>query len=63
VSALLDTREIARVLDRHVSGDEPNGHALWAVWLLERWLRKQVLTGADQVLTGANPVLTGTNSC
>lgn len=49
VSSLLDGREVARLLDRHVSGAEPNGHALWAIWLLERWLRRVVITQSQRV--------------
>ena len=40
VSGVLDTGVVARLLDDHVSGARSNGHVLWTVWLLERWLRR-----------------------
>ena len=40
VSGLLDAAVVRRLLDDHVSGRTANGHVLWTVWLLERWLRR-----------------------
>ena len=52
VSSVLDTRELARLLDAHTDGARSHAHALWAVWLLERWLRR--LT-PEPVRTGLQP--------
>jgi asparagine synthase (glutamine-hydrolysing) len=52
---LLDTREISRLFDQHVTGVRPNGHVLWTVWLLERWLRR-VTTPAVQAHTHHAPI-------
>ncbi|MEO7192535.1 MAG: asparagine synthase (glutamine-hydrolyzing) [Vicinamibacterales bacterium] len=37
--ALLDTRELTRRFDDQVAGRSANDYALWAAWVLERWLR------------------------
>jgi asparagine synthase (glutamine-hydrolysing) len=41
VSALLDIREARALFERHVSGNTDHSYALWAIWVLERWLRQQ----------------------
>ena len=56
VSDLLDMREIARMLEGHTSGRQPNGHALWTIWLLERWLRRCVPQAAAGSATAPYPV-------
>jgi asparagine synthase (glutamine-hydrolysing) len=35
----LDVGELRRRFDAHAAGRSEDGYALWAVWVLERWLR------------------------
>jgi asparagine synthase (glutamine-hydrolysing) len=37
--AYLDRRRLSRQCQDHLAGRAHNGYALWAVWVLERWLR------------------------
>jgi asparagine synthase (glutamine-hydrolysing) len=39
VSSHLDGADVKRRFDSHVKGQSDESHALWAVWVLERWLR------------------------
>jgi asparagine synthase (glutamine-hydrolysing) len=39
VSSHLDMRELRRRFNLHRSGHVDDGYALWAVWVLERWLQ------------------------
>jgi asparagine synthase (glutamine-hydrolysing) len=39
VSAHLDMRELRRRFNLHRTGQVDDGYALWAVWVLERWLQ------------------------
>jgi asparagine synthase (glutamine-hydrolysing) len=39
VSGHLDIRELRRRFNLHRSGRVDDGYALWAVWVLERWLQ------------------------
>jgi hypothetical protein len=38
VTAHLDARDLRRRFDDHVAGRADHAYALWAVWVLERWL-------------------------
>ncbi|MCC7009081.1 MAG: asparagine synthase (glutamine-hydrolyzing) [Acidobacteria bacterium] len=38
VAAHVDTRALAALFDDHVAGKADESYALWAVWVLERWL-------------------------
>ncbi len=40
VSGLLDMAAVRRVLDNLTPGHDSHAYALWAVWLLDRWLRR-----------------------
>lgn len=40
-SALVDRRCLGDFLDEHRRGTADRSHALWAVWVLERWLRRE----------------------
>jgi hypothetical protein len=35
----LDRQDLARRLDRHQRQQTDSAYALWAAWILERWLR------------------------
>ena len=37
----LDWQHLNRCFEEHVSGRRNHSYALWAVWILERWLRQQ----------------------
>jgi asparagine synthase (glutamine-hydrolysing) len=39
VSSHVDAADVKRRFDSHVTGQSDESHALWAVWVLERWLR------------------------
>jgi hypothetical protein len=39
VACLIDGRELKRRFDAHRNGQTDQSYALWAVWVLERWLR------------------------
>jgi len=39
VSAYVDTADLARRFEAHRQHQVDGGYALWAVWVLERWLR------------------------
>jgi asparagine synthase (glutamine-hydrolysing) len=39
--ALLDMRTVRALFDEHRRGSHDHSYALWAVWVLERWLRRQ----------------------
>ena len=41
VGAHLDTRHLGTLLDAQQRGERDHGYALWAAWVLERWLRDQ----------------------
>jgi asparagine synthase (glutamine-hydrolysing) len=41
VSSLIDMREARALFERHLSGHADHSYALWAIWMLERWLRQQ----------------------
>ena len=40
IHELLDTREITATIERHGSGRDPRGAQLWALVMLELWLRR-----------------------
>ena len=40
VASHVDTREIGRWFLEHRSGAADHSYALWAVWVLERWLQR-----------------------
>jgi asparagine synthase (glutamine-hydrolysing) len=40
VAGHIDRTQLARRLTQHESGAADNGYALWAVWVLERWLQQ-----------------------
>jgi asparagine synthase (glutamine-hydrolysing) len=40
IAAHLDVRELKRRFEAHRTGRANNGYALWASWILERWLRE-----------------------
>jgi asparagine synthase (glutamine-hydrolysing) len=41
VNAILDTRRVRRLLGEFQPHMASHAYALWAVWLLEKWLRRQ----------------------
>jgi asparagine synthase (glutamine-hydrolysing) len=41
VGGCIDRAELTRMFAAHCSGERQNGFALWAVWVLERWLADQ----------------------
>lgn len=43
ISANFDTRRITRLLEEHRTGGQDHSHALWALWMFERW--KSVASG------------------
>ena len=49
VSALVDTTAVRRMLADLQPSHASHAYALWAVWLLERWLRR-VGTGVNTQL-------------
>jgi asparagine synthase (glutamine-hydrolysing) len=40
-STLVDRERVARLFTEHRSHHRDHSHALWAVWMLERWARQQ----------------------
>lgn len=53
VTSLLDRRALATRFENHRSGRSESGYALWAVWVLERWLRDQHDRSRQEPLTAA----------
>jgi hypothetical protein len=41
VSGLIDPHELQRRVALHRSGASDESYALWAVWMLERWMREK----------------------
>ena len=41
VGDYVDRAELNRLFTSHCSGERPNSYALWAMWVLERWLEDQ----------------------
>ncbi|HUK37420.1 MAG TPA: asparagine synthase (glutamine-hydrolyzing) [Vicinamibacterales bacterium] len=41
VGGCIDRAELSRMFASHSSGERQHGYALWAVWVLERWLADQ----------------------
>jgi len=41
VADYVDRAELNRLFTSHCSGERPNSYALWAMWVLERWLEDQ----------------------
>ncbi len=41
VAALLDHARLRALAEEHFAGARDHWHALWAVWVLERWLRQR----------------------
>jgi asparagine synthase (glutamine-hydrolysing) len=40
LSTYVDARELGRRFDLHCRGERDESYALWAVWVLERWLKR-----------------------
>jgi hypothetical protein len=38
VARFLDTKELSTRLEEHLARRSDQSHALWAAWVLERWL-------------------------
>jgi asparagine synthase (glutamine-hydrolysing) len=53
VSDWLDQTRIRTLADAHFSGAANHWHALWAVWVLERWLRQREPSAARASRAGA----------
>jgi asparagine synthase (glutamine-hydrolysing) len=49
IGSLLDSRDLGRRFDEHRAGHVEHGYALWAAWVLERWLRQTASASADMV--------------
>ena len=39
IDGSLDRQELGRKFEAHISSRSDHGYALWAIWVLERWLR------------------------
>jgi hypothetical protein len=39
IGAAVDVNDLTRRFDDHRAGTRDEGYALWAAWVLERWLR------------------------
>jgi asparagine synthase (glutamine-hydrolysing) len=39
IGAVVDVNDLTRRFDEHRDGTRDEGYALWAAWVLERWLR------------------------
>jgi len=39
IASVVDTKDLARRFEDHKAGRRNETHALWAVWVLERWMR------------------------
>ena len=48
VAAHLDRRALVRLYEDHVARGVDGAYALWAVWVLERWLTKQTAESASR---------------
>jgi asparagine synthase (glutamine-hydrolysing) len=59
VENVLDTHDLRRRFDEHRRGARDHGYALWAVWVLERWLES-----ANQLTPSRRPAeqVTGINT-
>jgi asparagine synthase (glutamine-hydrolysing) len=53
LSQYVDMRDLARRFSAHCAGDEQHGYALWAVWVLERWLRGVAAVQSEHRLAAA----------
>jgi asparagine synthase (glutamine-hydrolysing) len=50
VNSILDTSVVRRLMAEFQPGMASHAYALWAVWLLEKWLRSQQVTALDAVM-------------
>jgi len=49
VSGHLDMRQLERRFGQHQRAEADHGYALWAVWVLERWLRQTKVSAEPQL--------------
>ena len=47
VAGLLDAAELRRRFDEHLEGHSNHSYILWAVWVLERWLRARTVAAVS----------------
>jgi asparagine synthase (glutamine-hydrolysing) len=62
VGSHLDMRDLRRRFEVHRAGRANHGYALWAIWLLERWLQEAECGGRATVRSTALPRWDTTNA-
>jgi asparagine synthase (glutamine-hydrolysing) len=49
ISTHVDLKDVQRLFRQHVRGEADHGYALWAVWVLERWLQAASESGRTRL--------------
>ena len=62
IAALVDQALLRQRFEAHQSGWEDQSYLLWAVWLIERWLRMSCAPVPQRRSADAIPVTAGTHA-